>query len=730
MSELIAPPTSWKFALSKSAAAITAQLKSDRVLSIKSFLEGKDRVYSAVLVKDIGLGGSWNGKITPANLKSTLGKTFRLTALDCFEEGKQTFCAAAWVKDKPAVTWDWDFNLTAKDLNARLKKENGKLTNIRAYMTTLGGELTDPALRYCAIWVKDDGIPWDWIPDATADSISDTLDQNSGMLISIDNIDNTVWLGDQEKFCAVWYKDVSGQTWFWNFGLDINQLPKEPPKFCSWGLDVAYCTKDRFVSLMQQFPKPADPNLATLMSLSGNATATFQASEWLDIQWNLTEQNLVADQVDMQSAFMFSAAEGGWSWWSGNFTNPSGQNVMGMPLSLAAGQSYPSTPWWTVSNAPKIGIFPIKAATAGGKHQYLLAQAVISQSGLPAPATLPIHWPIFLGIQGPVEVVKLTNGKSWATVAAQVINGTGDKMDINSVSVRLKDQNNATVHKGDFTNNLLADQDVLGQSLSPALTGSILNADVPLPKFYDGFEVPASFTSGKVRIQAEVKFQSGPLDCYGDTRILDVALAPQTFVSHLPYGVPVINGSPDPTFRWHWGNGIGGTSFNAHSYPEHRYSYDIGIYDTSNQTFKDPTKLDQNGNFYSWGQDVLAISSGQVVYVDSAFEDNFGRTANPNSKGANLVVVYNKEANFFHLYAHFQQNSIVVAVGDMVSPGAKLGLLGNSGGSSEPHLHVGINRQDAQGFLRSLPMTFEKIKNGAGQFVSGVPVDGEFYSQS
>jgi murein DD-endopeptidase MepM/ murein hydrolase activator NlpD len=60
--------------------------------------------------------------------------------------------------------------------------------------------------------------------------------------------------------------------------------------------------------------------------------------------------------------------------------------------------------------------------------------------------------------------------------------------------------------------------------------------------------------------------------------------------------------------------------------------------------------------------------------------------------------------------------------------GQKLGLVGNSGGSSEPHLHLGISRRDAEGFHRSLPMTFSKIKNGAGTVVTGVPVDGEFYS--
>jgi len=174
-------------------------------------------------------------------------------------------------------------------------------------------------------------------------------------------------------------------------------------------------------------------------------------------------------------------------------------------------------------------------------------------------------------------------------------------MDVTNASVKLKDQSNTTVHKAYFTNLMMVDQDVLGQTVNPALSGSVLNSDAPLPKFYDGFEVPRSFEKGNVKIQANVKFRSGALDCYGDSRTLPVKLAPITKVSHLPYGVPIIKGVADPSFRWHWGNGIGGTSFNAHSYPEHRYSYDIGIWDTNNQSFEDPMKLDQNDNFYSWG---------------------------------------------------------------------------------------------------------------------------------
>lgn len=727
MSELIPSPSDWKFRLNLDAATLTSQLGKHRLLCLKAFLAGQKRIYSAVSVKD-GQDNAWNGKITKADLKTTLGKKFRLTALDCFEEKKKTFCAAAWVDNPTAIPWNWDIDLTASQVNARLKKDDGKLISIRAYKTTLGGELAAPKIRYCAIWVKNDGVEWDWIPDALGDSIADTLDLKSARLVSIDNLDNDTWLGDNEHFCAVWYKNVTGQVWFWNIGLNKTDLPKEPPKFCSWGLDLSYCDTDRFVSVIEQFPKPADPNLASLLTMGGSASATFRDDLGEDIAWTLQEQNLSMETVQLESAFMFSAAEGGWSWWSGRFPIPTGQTIMGLPLSLNASQSVSGGGGWTVTNAPKIGIFPLKAVAPSGKHQFLLSQAIITQSGFPTPAPLPINWPVFLGVIGPVEIVKLTNGKSWCTVAAQLVNGTGQKLDVTHASVRFRDQNGVTLHKANFTSKMRIDQDVLGAGLAPVLDGPVSNSDAPLPKLYDGFEVPGTLENGTVKILGTVKFRSGALDCYGDSRTLKAKRAPVTNVTRLPYGVPKFNGVNDPSYRWHWGNGIGGTTFNAHCYPEHRYSYDILIWNTNNQTFADPMKMDQNDNFYAWGQEVLAISDGDVIFANASFEDNFGTTTNSNSTGANLVVIHNKKLDFYHLYAHFQQNGVFVSAGDTVVAGKKLGLLGNSGGSSEPHLHLGISRRDTEGFLRSLPMTFSKIKNGQGSVVTGVPVDGEFYT--
>lgn len=470
MSELIPPPSDWKFRLNLDASTLTLQLGKHRLLSIKSFLLGGKRVYSGVSVKD-GQGNAWNGKITKADLKTALGKKFRLAALDCFEEKRETFCAAAWIKNSKSISWNWDIDLTATNLNKRLEKEDGKLISIRAYKTTLAGKLDPAQIRYCAIWVKDDGIQWDWIPEALADSIDDTLDANSARLISIDNLDNTTWLGDDENFCVVWYKNVTGKVWFWNIGLNKTQLPKEPPKFCSWGLDVSYCDKTRFVSLMEQFPKPSDPNLENLMTMGGSASATFRDDLGQDIQWQLQEQNLSLETLSLESGFMFSAAEGGWSWWSGNFTSSAGQTILGLPITLTPSQNANGGGGWTVTNAPKIGIFPLKTIAPSGKHQFLLSQAIITQTGFPTPPQLPINWPVFLGIQGPVEIVKLTNGKLWGTVAAQIINGTGAKMDVTNASVKLKDQNKVTIHKAYLTNQMMIDQDVLGQAVDPAVNG-------------------------------------------------------------------------------------------------------------------------------------------------------------------------------------------------------------------------------------------------------------------
>lgn len=68
-------------------------------------------------------------------------------------------------------------------------------------------------------------------------------------------------------------------------------------------------------------------------------------------------------------------------------------------------------------------------------------------------------------------------------------------------------------------------------------------------------------------------------------------------------------------------------------------------------------------------------------------KDNLPGTVNPFFVTGNTVVV--KTASNEYLYfAHFQQGSILVRKGDKIKAVQILGLCGNSGNSTEPHLHL------------------------------------------
>jgi murein DD-endopeptidase MepM/ murein hydrolase activator NlpD len=74
----------------------------------------------------------------------------------------------------------------------------------------------------------------------------------------------------------------------------------------------------------------------------------------------------------------------------------------------------------------------------------------------------------------------------------------------------------------------------------------------------------------------------------------------------------------------------------------------------------------------------------------------------------NMVVIRHGEGEY-SLFAHFKQNSIRVRIGDKVTSGQTIGLLGNSGNSTEPHLHFQMQNAPFFEDEASLKTFFEKI---------------------
>jgi Peptidase family M23 len=119
---------------------------------------------------------------------------------------------------------------------------------------------------------------------------------------------------------------------------------------------------------------------------------------------------------------------------------------------------------------------------------------------------------------------------------------------------------------------------------------------------------------------------------------------------------------------------------------EQRYAYDLVIVE-GGQSFKDTPKL--NDDFYSFNKEVVAPCDGRVVNVVNSIVDNELGSTNVSNPEGNYVTIQHANDEY-SLIAHFKQNSIVVEPGQTIKQGQLVGLCGNSGNSSEPHIHFQV----------------------------------------
>jgi murein DD-endopeptidase MepM/ murein hydrolase activator NlpD len=135
-----------------------------------------------------------------------------------------------------------------------------------------------------------------------------------------------------------------------------------------------------------------------------------------------------------------------------------------------------------------------------------------------------------------------------------------------------------------------------------------------------------------------------------------------------------------------------------HDTPSQQYAFDFLVADQGGKTYRGSGT--ENEDYYAFGREVLAPADGVVTDVIRGVRDNRPGSMNPYSALGNAIFIRHAEHEISVL-AHFKQGSIRVAVGERVKAGQVLGLCGNSGNSSEPHLHYHLQNtrviQDATG---------------------------------
>ena len=130
---------------------------------------------------------------------------------------------------------------------------------------------------------------------------------------------------------------------------------------------------------------------------------------------------------------------------------------------------------------------------------------------------------------------------------------------------------------------------------------------------------------------------------------------------------------------------VGGTAAIAQ-----RFAIDYVKMDTNGRRFTGDSL--KNESYFAHGTDAIAVADGIVAAVKDSIPENIPGVASRavpitlETVGGNFVILDIGQGRYA-FYAHLRPGSLRVRVGDRVRKGQVLGLVGNSGNSTEPHLH-------------------------------------------
>lgn len=136
-------------------------------------------------------------------------------------------------------------------------------------------------------------------------------------------------------------------------------------------------------------------------------------------------------------------------------------------------------------------------------------------------------------------------------------------------------------------------------------------------------------------------------------------------------------------------------------------AFDILITDANGRSYKTDGKT--NDDYYAFGKQIFAPCAGEVVLVVDGIKDNKPGEMNPMYVTGNAVIIKTAN-NEFLLFAHFKQHSIVVKQGQRVNQYDVLGQCGNTGNSSEPHIHFHIQNVEDMVAATGVKCYFDKIR--------------------
>lgn len=92
--------------------------------------------------------------------------------------------------------------------------------------------------------------------------------------------------------------------------------------------------------------------------------------------------------------------------------------------------------------------------------------------------------------------------------------------------------------------------------------------------------------------------------------------------------------------------------------------------------------------YHIYGDDLLSPCTGEVLEAENNLDDHIPPNTDSDNPVGNHVKLLCDDHNAHIYLAHMQKGSVKLTSGDRVEVGETIGKVGNSGNTTEPHLHI------------------------------------------
>ncbi|MGB5360676.1 MAG: peptidoglycan DD-metalloendopeptidase family protein [Eudoraea sp.] len=219
---------------------------------------------------------------------------------------------------------------------------------------------------------------------------------------------------------------------------------------------------------------------------------------------------------------------------------------------------------------------------------------------------------------------------------------------------------------------------------------------------------------------------------------LTVTLSPQNKINGLlisrpkPLGIPILE--RNITFmslpfngEWfvYWGGVTEADNYHVREVTQ-QYAYDILKVENGTSYDADPLL---NESYFAFGEDIIAPCDARVVKVIDGVPDNIPGETNEQQLTGNTIVL-RTDRDEYVLLAHLMKGSIFVEEGQDIRKGEILAKCGNSGNSTEAHLHISLqNAPDMEDSIGA-KLFFDRIEVNGEIRLDYLPVKEDFISNS